>query len=69
MTHQEQFIPRLRDSTPLLYILSNPHKNMTNLTADERLALITENLQEVLNKDIIETILAEGRSPKIYWGT
>lgn len=42
---------------------------MTNLTADERLALITENLQEVLNKDIIETILAEGRSPKIYWGT
>lgn len=42
---------------------------MANLSADQRLALITENLQEVLNKDIIEAILAEGRSPKIYWGT
>ncbi|GKZ30487.1 hypothetical protein AbraIFM66950_009261 [Aspergillus brasiliensis] len=42
---------------------------MANLSADQRLDLITENLQEVLNKDIIETILKEGRNPKIYWGT
>ena len=41
---------------------------MAELNASERLALITENLQEVLNLDLIETILAEGRNPKIYWG-
>jgi tyrosyl-tRNA synthetase len=34
----------------------------------ERIALITENLAEVLNLEIIETILAGGRNPKIYWG-
>lgn len=34
----------------------------------ERLALIRENLAEVLNPEIIEKIVAEGRSPKIYWG-
>ncbi|KAK2595227.1 Tyrosine--tRNA ligase cytoplasmic [Conoideocrella luteorostrata] len=37
--------------------------------ADERFALVRENLAEILNPEIIETILAEGRSPKIYWGT
>ncbi|KAG5932756.1 hypothetical protein E4U59_007305 [Claviceps monticola] len=35
----------------------------------ERLALLKENLAEVLNPEIIEEILAEGRDPKIYWGT
>jgi hypothetical protein len=33
----------------------------------ERLALINENLVEVLNPELIEQPLAEGRSPKIYW--
>ena len=37
--------------------------------AKQRLALISENLAEFLNPEIIETILAEGRDPKIYWGT
>lgn len=37
-------------------------------TKDERLALIKENLEEVLNSEIIEKILDEGRNPKIYWG-
>ncbi|CAF3457959.1 unnamed protein product [Fusarium graminearum] len=39
------------------------------LSNEERLGLIKENLAEVLNPEIIEGILAEGRSPKIYWGT
>lgn len=36
--------------------------------AKERFALISENLAEFLNPEIIENILAEGRDPKIYWG-
>ncbi|KAI9929140.1 hypothetical protein ASPWEDRAFT_36890 [Aspergillus wentii DTO 134E9] len=35
----------------------------------QRLALIKENLAEILNPEVIEAALAEGRSPKIYWGT
>jgi tyrosyl-tRNA synthetase len=35
----------------------------------EGLATITNNLAEVLNVEILEGVLAEGRSPKIYWGT
>ncbi|PLB44821.1 tyrosyl-tRNA synthetase [Aspergillus steynii IBT 23096] len=42
---------------------------MATMTADERFALISENLQEVLNPDVIKTILAEGRNPRVYWGT
>lgn len=38
------------------------------LTAKERFDLIRENLAEVLNPEIIEGILAEGRNPRIYWG-
>ncbi len=37
-------------------------------TKDERLTLIRENLAEVLNPEILEKILDEGRNPKIYWG-
>ncbi|CAM1507915.1 Fc.00g047630.m01.CDS01 [Cosmosporella sp. VM-42] len=39
------------------------------LPAEERLALIHENLAEVLNPEIIEKILTDGGNPKIYWGT
>ncbi|KAG6027570.1 hypothetical protein E4U40_001462 [Claviceps sp. LM458 group G5] len=42
---------------------------MAAADAAERLALLKENLAEVLNPEIIEDILAEGRDPKIYWGT
>ncbi|KAK3186139.1 Tyrosine--tRNA ligase cytoplasmic [Lecanicillium sp. MT-2017a] len=38
-------------------------------TKEERFALIKENLAEVLNPEILEKILDEGRNPKIYWGT
>ncbi|KAK7948414.1 Tyrosine--tRNA ligase- cytoplasmic [Apiospora aurea] len=39
------------------------------MDATARYALIKENLAEVLDAPIIENILAEGRNPKIYWGT
>ncbi|KAL4895267.1 tyrosyl-tRNA synthetase [Aspergillus ambiguus] len=42
---------------------------MATMTPDERFALITENLQEVLNQDLIKTILDEGKNPRVYWGT
>ncbi|KAK1239313.1 hypothetical protein MKX07_008801 [Trichoderma sp. CBMAI-0711] len=42
---------------------------MAAADAAERLALIRENLTEILNPEIIEKILEEGRHPKIYWGT
>lgn len=36
--------------------------------AKARFDLIGENLAEILNPEIIESILAEGRNPRIYWG-
>jgi hypothetical protein len=33
----------------------------------ERLALINENLVEVLNPELIEQPINEGRNPRIYW--
>jgi tyrosyl-tRNA synthetase len=33
-----------------------------------RLSLIRENLSEILNAEIIEKIIDEGKNPKIYWG-
>jgi hypothetical protein len=41
---------------------------MAALNADERISLIKENLAEFLNPEIIETIVNEGRNPRIYWG-
>lgn len=41
-----------------------------SLTADEKFELITRNLQEVLNPQIIKEILEKDERPlKIYWGT
>ncbi|KAF2859519.1 tyrosine tRNA ligase [Piedraia hortae CBS 480.64] len=43
--------------------------SMANTPA-EKLALITKNLQEVLNPEIIQAVLEENQRPvKIYWGT
>ena len=36
--------------------------------AEEKYELITRRLQEVLGGDLIKAILAEGRTPKCYWG-
>ncbi|KAL2863252.1 tyrosine--tRNA ligase TYS1 [Aspergillus lucknowensis] len=37
--------------------------------AKARLDLIVENLAEVINPELIEQVLAEGRNPRVYWGT
>ncbi|KAI5810597.1 tRNA synthetases class I-domain-containing protein [Pyronema omphalodes] len=43
---------------------------MAELTAQEKIALITQGLQEVLKENIIEDVLVkENRPLKIYWGT
>lgn len=39
-----------------------------DLDAKARFALISENLAEILNPELIENILAEGRNPRVYWG-
>lgn len=46
-----------------------PDKKMATMAADERIALIKENLAEWLDFEIIENIIKEGKDPKIYWGT
>lgn len=41
-----------------------------NLSAAEKYGLVTNNLQEVLNKEIIEEVLQKNERPlRIYWGT
>jgi len=40
---------------------------MASLGTPEKLELIKENLVEVLNLEIIESVLTSGRNPKIYW--
>jgi tyrosyl-tRNA synthetase len=41
---------------------------MATMTKEEKLALINENLAEVLNPEVVEQVMAEGRPLKIYWG-
>ncbi len=41
---------------------------MTSATPEERYALITRGLDEVLGGQQIQAILAEGKHPKCYWG-
>lgn len=39
------------------------------MSAEEKIALITENLQEVLKPDIIEDVILRQQRPLIiYWG-
>ncbi|KAI9740836.1 MAG: hypothetical protein M1818_004441 [Claussenomyces sp. TS43310] len=42
---------------------------MATIAVSDQLALIKENLSEVLNEEIIESVLREGRPLKVYWGT
>ena len=52
----------------------NPHlftriDAMPDLDSQQKIALINENLQEVLRPDIIENVIVtEGRPLAIYWG-
>ena len=41
----------------------------SKLGAEEKFALLKENLAEILNPEILEHVYAEGRDPRIYWGT
>lgn len=43
--------------------------NMAQMPAEERVALIKENLAESLDFDMIENIINQGKDPKVYWGT
>lgn len=43
-------------------------QKMAAATTEEKYELITRRLQEVLGGDLIKSILAEGRTPKCYWG-
>ena len=40
----------------------------SSLSKEERLALIKINLAEILNPEILENVIDEGRDPRIYWG-
>lgn len=42
---------------------------MAPMAAEERIALIKENLAETLDFDMIEKIINDGKDPKVYWGT
>ena len=41
---------------------------MASTTAEEKYELITRRLQEVLGGESLKAILAEGRTPRCYWG-
>merc|ERR1712000_81498 len=46
-----------------------PIREAANMNTDQKLALIKENLAEVLSPEIIDNVYKEGRDPRIYWGT
>lgn len=43
-------------------------KIVLDVAAEQRFSIIIRRLQEVLGGDTIRTILAEGRTPKCYFG-
>lgn len=40
-----------------------------NAEAEERFERIARNLAEVTSADIIRKVLADGETPRLYWGT
>ncbi|KAH6679938.1 tyrosyl-tRNA synthetase [Plectosphaerella plurivora] len=42
---------------------------MSDLSTEQKLALLKRNLSEVLDQQIIEDVYKQGRDPVIYWGT
>lgn len=51
--------------------IATPQTNgFSSLSPDETIDLITSNLQETLDKDIIENVIRNEKRPlKVYWGT
>ena len=48
---------------------SGKHMMTESLSSQEKLALITENLQEVLRRDILEDVIVKQNRPLVvYWG-
>lgn len=48
---------------------SSAQTNGSEMTGEERIKLITTNLQEVLNPEIMEDIILKEKRPlTIYWG-
>lgn len=45
------------------------HDAAANMSAEEKMALIKVNLQEVLNPEIMDAAMKDSGSLKIYWGT
>jgi tyrosyl-tRNA synthetase len=48
---------------------SAANDDSAKLSNEEKLDLIKVNLKEVLNPEIMEAALKEGRPLKVYWGT
>jgi tyrosyl-tRNA synthetase len=65
----EETIDVVLDLLAPFSLQANPTAITTKLSVKQQKALIEDNLQEVLNPEIIDAILAEGRPLKIYWGT
>jgi hypothetical protein len=52
-----------------IFPIPNSTTKMADLTPQERFEMITKNLQEVLNPEIIEEIVVKQNKPLIvYWG-
>ncbi|EGY16528.1 tyrosyl-tRNA synthetase [Verticillium dahliae VdLs.17] len=61
-----------RDRPPEAYLsrrTATTSYSMADLTKEQKLKLITRNLAEALDVDILEKVYDEGREPNIYWGT
>ena len=47
-----------------------PRGGASALSPQERLAIVTDQLQETLNMEILEDVLVkQNRTPVVYWGT
>ncbi len=50
------------------HLLGRGSVRMTSMSVDEKVALITKNLQEILGEDRLRAVLKE-RDANVYWGT
>lgn len=48
---------------------STANDESANMSSEQKMDLIKVNLKEVLNPEIMEAALKEGRPLKVYWGT
>lgn len=60
---------QLKDANSRLQKAQADGQAVSELSYDEKMALITVNLQEVLNPEIMEEALKKNGHLKVYWGT